>query len=191
MKRLAILSTAVAVLLSASVASAQIPATAQGTDAGRLDSKTSGSNLRVSQLMGVNLQNAQGESVGEINDLVLDSKTGKVQYAAVTYGGFLGMGDKLFAVPFEAFSVQRDPDDPNDADEFVVVLNVSQKQLDGAVGFDHDHWPNMADQKWARDLDTRYGVDRTRMRDRSRGTGVDVNVNRNGVDVDVNRNRGQ
>ncbi len=144
--------------------------------------------------MGVNLQNAQGESAGEIRDLVLDSKTGKVRYGAGTYGGFIVMGDKLFTVPFEAFIVQRDPDDPddpNDADDFVVVLNVSQQRLDGAVGFDQDHWPNMADQKWARDLDTRYGVDRNRMRDRSPGTGDDVNVNRNGVDVDVNRDRSQ
>ncbi len=140
-------------------------------DAGQLDSKTTGANIRVSQLLGLNIQNAQGESVGEINDIVLDSRTGKVRYAAVTYGGFLGMGDKLFAVPFEAFKVQVDADevgdDDIDSDDYVMVLNVTKQQLQGQQGFDQDHWPNMADSQWAADLDKRYGVQRS-MDDKTR-----------------------
>ncbi len=58
MRRLSILSAAMAALLSVSVASAQTPATAQGSDAGRLDSKTRRSNVRVSQLMGANFRTA-------------------------------------------------------------------------------------------------------------------------------------
>ncbi|EMI21220.1 PRC-barrel domain-containing protein [Rhodopirellula maiorica SM1] len=132
---------------------------------GQLDEKTRGTTIRVSQLIGYNIQNSQGESVGEIKDIVLDSRTGKVRYAAVTYGGFLGMGDKLFAVPFEAFRVQVDPDelddrDDIDSDDYVLVLNVTQEQLEGQQGFDEDNWPNMADRAWARDLDKRYGVNR-------------------------------
>jgi len=132
--------------------------------AGQLDSKTRGANIRVSQLMGYNIQNSQGESVGEIQDIVIDGKSGKIRYAAVTYGGFLGMGNKLFAVPFEAFKVQVDPDevgdDDVDSDDYVLVLNVTQQQLEGQQGFDEDNWPNMADKQWARDLDKRYGVNR-------------------------------
>ncbi|WP_442506017.1 PRC-barrel domain-containing protein [Novipirellula sp. SH528] len=132
---------------------------------GRLDEKTRGANIRVSQLIGYNIQNSQGESVGEIKDIVLDATTGKVRYAAVTYGGFLGMGNKLFAVPFEAFKVQVDPDELDDGDEidsddYVLVLNVTQEQLKGQQGFDDDNWPNMADRTWASDLDKRYGVNR-------------------------------
>ncbi len=133
-------------------------------DAGKLDAKTRGANIRVSQLMGQNIQNSQGESVGEIKDIVLDSRTGKVQYAAVTYGGFLGMGNKMFAVPFAAFKVQVNPqevgNDAIDADDYILVLNVTQRQLEGQQGFDEDHWPNMADPQWAADLDKRYGVNR-------------------------------
>lgn len=133
-------------------------------DASRLDEKTTGTNIRVSQLIGLNIQNSQGESVGEIHDIVLDAKTGKVRYAAVTYGGFLGVGNKLFAVPFEAFTVQADPEEvaENDVDEddYVMILNVTQQQLEGQQGFDEDHWPNMADKQWAADLDKRYGVKR-------------------------------
>ncbi len=111
--------------------------------------------------------------------MVLDSRTGRVRYAAVTYGGFLGLGDKLFAVPFEAIKTKADR---QDAGEYVLVLNVTQAQLEGAQGFDQDNWPNMADKNFAMELDRRYGVDR--MRDRKRGSaGNDVDVDRDGVDV--------
>ncbi|QDT02236.1 PRC-barrel domain protein [Rubripirellula lacrimiformis] len=162
-------ATAAAACLMLPTAQAQETVTrdrvqSQTADAGRLDSKTRGTSIRVSQLIGYNIQNSQGESVGEINDIVIDSRTGKVRYAAVTYGGFLGVGNKLFAVPFEAFKVQVDPDevgdDDIDADDYVLVLNVTQEQLDGQQGFDEDNWPDMADRKWAADLDKRYGVKR-------------------------------
>ncbi|SMP59242.1 Sporulation protein YlmC, PRC-barrel domain family [Neorhodopirellula lusitana] len=151
-------------------------------NAGKLDEKTRGQSIRVSQLIGMDIQNPQGEGVGEINDIVLDTRTGKVRYAAVTYGGLLGVGDKLFAVPFDAFRVQTDPDD---RDEFVMVLDVTQQRLEGAKGFDQENWPNFADRNFAKELDDRYGVERNRNRDRLMRGRVDVDVDRNGVDVDV------
>ncbi len=185
MKRLSLFSFALAAAfsLSALVASAQTPQ----TNAGKLDAKTSDANVRVSQLMGLNIQNSRGESVGEINDLVVDSNTGKIRYAAVTYGGLFGLGDKLFAVPFEAFKVTHNPEDPNDADDFVIVLNVTKQQLEGAQGFDQDHWPNMADKSMLSDLDKRYNVNRQPMRDRKGRADIDVDVSRRGVDVKVDR----
>jgi sporulation protein YlmC with PRC-barrel domain len=146
--------------------------------AGKLDAKTTGASIRASQLIGMNIQNSQGKSVGEINDLVLDANTGKVRYAAVTYGGFLGIGNKMFAVPFSAFKCQQDPDD---ADEYVLVLNVTQETLEGAQGFDEEHWPNFANRNFTNEVDRRYGVER-RARDE-----VDVQVEPTGVDVDVQK----
>jgi len=152
---------------------------------GEIDDKTRGANIRASQLTGYNIQNSQGESVGEVYDIVLDANSGKVRYVAVTYGGFLGLGDKLFAVPFEAFTCKVDPDNP---DNHILVLDVTQQQLDGAEGFDQDHWPNFGDPQYTNELDTRYRVDRT-LRDR-RGAAVDVDVdgnrrNRRGRGVDI------
>src|SRR5687767_14741738 len=66
---------------------------------GKLDDKTAGSSIRASKLIGMNIQNHQGESVGEVNDIVLDGNSGKIRYLAVTYGGLLGVGNKMFAVP--------------------------------------------------------------------------------------------
>ncbi len=147
--------------------------------AGQLDDKTTGTNIRASQLMGMNIQNAKGESVGEINDIVLDARSGRVRYAAVTYGGLLGIGDKLFAVPFEALNCRRDPDD---ADSHILVLNVTQSQLEGVQGFDQDHWPNFADRKFTSDIDRQYGIER---RMRNRDGNVDVNVSPNGVEIGI------
>jgi sporulation protein YlmC with PRC-barrel domain len=111
----------------------------------KLDSKTSGAVVRASQIIGANIQTPAGEGVGEVNDLVLDATNGQIRYAAVTYGGFLGVGNKLFAVPWQAFECQHDPDDP---DEYHVVLDVTEQQLEGAQGFDQDHWPNFADRQF-------------------------------------------
>lgn len=143
------------------------PAAAQNQgNAGKLDEKTRGNIIRVSQLMGMNIVNRQGESVGEIKDIALDSASHKVCYAAVSYGGFLGFGNKLFAVPFEAFQVQVKGDATSNRDrsltasDYVLVLNVTQEQLEGQEGFDQDNWPNLGDESLARALDKRYGVNR-------------------------------
>lgn len=148
---------------------------------GSLDETAPGGMVRASQLIGMNIYNNQEESVGEINDLVINSQTGRVEYAAVTYGGFLGLGDKMYAVPFQAFSTKADADD---ADDPYLMLNVTQEQLEGSEGFDQDNWPNFADRNFTNQVDKRYGVDRReRMRNRRQNR-----ANRNGVSVDVNRN---
>lgn len=141
--------------------------------------------VRASDIIGHSIVNSKDENVGEVNDLVLDPMSGKIRYAAVTYGGFVGIGDKLFAVPWQAFTCQPDPENSG---EFVVTLDVTQQQLEGAKGFDQDNWPNFADPNFTQELDQRYGVQRDRMgeRTRDRDRGVDVNVGPGGVDVDVN-----
>lgn len=125
--------------------------------AGKLDAKTTGNSIRASQLMGANIQNAAGEDVGEISDVVIDAGRGKVSYAAVTYGGFMGIGDKMFAVPWEAFRTVRDADD---ADDYHLVLDVTPEKMEGATGFDQDSWPNFADKGFTSELDKRYGIKR-------------------------------
>ena len=132
----------------------------------------------------MNIYNPQGEDVGEVNDIVLDPNTGKMRYAAVTYGGFLGIGDEMFAVPWDAFQCTQDPDDP---EEHRLTLDVSKQQLEGAQGFNQDNWPNFADPNFTQDLDRRYRVNRDRDGNAIRDSRVGVDVNRRGVDVDVNR----
>lgn len=125
--------------------------------AGKLDSKTMGPMIRATALIGKGIESPRRKSVGEIQDVVLDARTGQISYVAVTYGGLLGFGDKLYAVPFKAFSFHKDPDD---AENTILMLNVTQQQLEGAQGFSEQTWPNFADRRFTDQVDARYGVTR-------------------------------
>lgn len=118
---------------------------------------SAGKTVRVSELMNANIHNAKGDAIAEIHDLVLDPTSGDVRYVAVTYGGFLGLGDKLFAVPFDAINCRVNPEE---RDEHILSMNVTEKQLEGAKGFDQENWPNFADKNFTRELDQRYKVER-------------------------------
>jgi len=104
----------------------------------------SNSPVKTSNVIGTEVVNSNGDSLGDIKEVVIDPRSGKVAYVVMSFGGFLGMGTKLFAVPFTAFDYN--------VTEKEYVLNVSKEQLKDAPGFDPDHWPSMADEKWNRDV---------------------------------------
>jgi len=117
-----------------------------------------GMACRASKLIGMNVTNPAGEKLGSINDLVVDPKTGTIRYAALARGGFLGIGQKLVAVPWEAFEFQtkeleqrafRGEDDADDTgvvseDRFSLILNIDAKTLEEHPGFE-DTWPKSGD----------------------------------------------
>ena len=100
-------------------------------------------------LKGDRVRNSASEDLGKIEEIMIDVPTGRVAYAVLSFGGFLGMGDKLFAIPWEALTLnERDH-------EF--ILDVDKKQLETAPGFDKDHWPDMADETWGTEVHAFYG----------------------------------
>ena len=99
-------------------------------------------------LEGDDVVNAQGEDLGNIKSIMIDVPSGRVAYAVLSSGGFLGIGDKLFAIPWNALTL--------DADNKCFVLNVDKERLKNAPGFDKDHWPSMADQRWATEVHSYY-----------------------------------
>jgi sporulation protein YlmC with PRC-barrel domain len=107
--------------------------------------------LKGSTLIGGDVKNPQGENLGDIKDIVVDRASGRVVYAVVSFGGFLGLGEKLFAVPWGAFSQAA----PN-KDRF--VLAVDKERLKNAPGFDSTNWPQMASRDWVSNLYTYYEV---------------------------------
>ena len=106
---------------------------------------------RASKMIGMEVKNAKNESLGKINDLVIDER-GSVRYAAVQFGGFAGFNAKLFAVPWTSLAVKTDVDSDNRYAE----LNIDQKVLETAPGFPSDHWPNFADETFVKDVDAFY-----------------------------------
>lgn len=76
---------------------------------------------------GDSVRNSAGDDVGRIEDLVIDMATGRVNYAVLSFGGFLGVGGRLFAVPWEA--LERDDDSQ------AFILDIEKAALpDGPVG---------------------------------------------------------
>ena len=110
--------------------------------------KFSNSPVKASNIIGANVVNRLGDGLGDIKEVVIDPRTGRVAYAVVSFGGFLSMGEKLFAIPFSALEYNVNRSD--------YVLDVSKERLEAAPGFDRDHWPSMADEKWNRDVHGYY-----------------------------------
>jgi sporulation protein YlmC with PRC-barrel domain len=102
-------------------------------------------------LIGDDVVNAAEETLGEVKEIMLDMQTGQVAYAVLSFGGFLGMGDKLFAVPWQALHL--------DTVNHRLVLNVDKDTLSKAPGFDKDSWPDMSDVQWADSVHAFYGMD--------------------------------
>ncbi len=106
--------------------------------------------MSTTTLIGDSVYNLQDEDLGDVKDFMLDMRTGKVAYAVLSFGGFLGMGEKLFAVPWSALKL--------DTENKRMILNVTRERLESAPGFDKDSWPDMADPVWTDGINSYYGV---------------------------------
>jgi sporulation protein YlmC with PRC-barrel domain len=89
-----------------------------------------------------------GEDVGKISEIMLDVRRGRVAYAVLSSGGFLGMGDTLHAIPWSALTM--------DTDEKCFRVDIAAQRIKDDPGFDKDHWPAMADTTWGTSLHEYY-----------------------------------
>lgn len=104
-----------------------------------------------SSISGTDVKNIGGDSLGSIQDLMINTKTGKIAYAVLSYGGFLGIGDKYFAIPWSSFDTDRTDEE--------LVLNVSNEKLKNAPGFDKDNWPTHAEHKYLVSVNKYYNYE--------------------------------
>ena len=107
--------------------------------------------LSATTMIGDKVVSPDGEELGTLKELMIDLDEGRVNYAVLSFGGFLGMGDKLFAIPWEALTLN--------AKDHTFTLNVDKDQLENAPGFDKDNWPDEAQYEsgWLLDLYNYYG----------------------------------
>lgn len=106
--------------------------------------------LSASTLVGANVRNPQEESLGDLKDFMIDTASGKIAYGVLSFGGVLGIGNKLFAIPWDNFRV--------DAETERLILDVPKERLKDAPGFDEDHWPNFAEPGLANELRQHYAA---------------------------------
>lgn len=102
-------------------------------------------------LLGNDVYNKESIELGDIKEIMLDMRSGCVSYAVLSFGGvFMGLGEKLFAVPWSAMKL--------DTEKKCFILDVSKERLEKAPGFDQKNWPDMADEKWQASIHSFYGT---------------------------------
>jgi sporulation protein YlmC with PRC-barrel domain len=94
--------------------------------------------LTATSIIGDDVENSKGDKLGTIKDIMLDIRNGSIEYVVLKSGGFLGIGDKLFAIPFQALQLN--------AEEKIFILNKDESYIKNAPGFDQDHWPETNSQ---------------------------------------------
>lgn len=108
--------------------------------------------IKLSDLDGANVNNPDGDGVGEIDDILVDLRAGRVEYFILSFGGFLGIGDNLYAIPMDAFSVIPTSADVENGQP-TLVLDVTEEQLESAPVFTADElsspdWDMEAQNFW-------------------------------------------
>jgi sporulation protein YlmC with PRC-barrel domain len=105
--------------------------------------------LSTSTLSGTDVTNRQGENLGDLKDIMIDLESGEIAYVVISFGGFLGIGDKLFAVPWEALTIDKRNEQ--------IIMDVTKEKLENAPGFDKDNWPSSPDRQFVSDVHSHYG----------------------------------
>jgi sporulation protein YlmC with PRC-barrel domain len=105
--------------------------------------------LSTTALIGDNVVNRAGENLGKIEELMLDLEKGRVAYAVLSFGGVLGIGEKLFVVPFEALKL--------DGSREHFMLDVDKDRLKNAPSFDKNNLPKASDRTWGAEVYKFYG----------------------------------
>lgn len=108
----------------------------------------SASVVKSAEVLGVSVENSQNEKLGKIEELVIDKLNGNIKYVVLSFGGILGLGEKLFAIPWRILRYNDDRD--------CFVINVSKDKLKNAEGFNKDSWPDMANETWSDKINSYY-----------------------------------
>lgn len=103
-------------------------------------------------LKGCKVVNPAHEELGKIEELMIDTANGNIVYAVISFGGFMGFGEKYFAMPWEAFYLDT-------VEEDKVILSVPKEKLENAPGFDKDNWPDTAQWEFVDQVYSHYGYD--------------------------------
>ncbi|MGM9512893.1 PRC-barrel domain-containing protein [Roseateles sp. DB2] len=128
---------------------AQTTTPPSGPAATRQATQATSRDARVSQLIGKDVRNPQGEKLGEINDLIIDVNNEVIHYAILSFGGMMGLGDKLFAYPLTVFRHALDRDE--------LVLDVDKERLRKAPGFERNRWPDWGSTDYNSSVERHFG----------------------------------
>lgn len=124
--------------------------TAQPRTGASAAEKQSYQGLRATQMIGKHVRNSQGQTLGEIDDLIIDMNTGKLRYAILRFDPGIFSGERLFAVPPSELRMSRNKDE--------VLYNMARERLEKA-GVEKKRWPGvLRERNYLAGLDRTYGV---------------------------------
>jgi sporulation protein YlmC with PRC-barrel domain len=98
--------------------------------------------FRVSKVIGMPVKTTEGDKLGEIEDVAVNIETGEVAYVVLSFGGFFGLANKWFAVPWAEFSLV------NDERENYFTIETTKDKLKKLPGFDKEDWPDLVNSDW-------------------------------------------
>jgi sporulation protein YlmC with PRC-barrel domain len=104
--------------------------------------------LSASTLAGYRVRSTENDDLGTIEEIMIDPGTGQLAYAVLSFGGALGLGDKLYAIPWNLLRLKTD--------DRVVVLGCDSAWLRDAPAFQQDDWPDFGDELWEREIQDYY-----------------------------------
>lgn len=110
----------------------------------------SGLAIPTDNIVGTKVVNRQNEDLGRVEEVVIDVINGRIAFLVLSFGGFLGVGEKLYAVPWKALHYEKE--------QQVYVLNVRPEQIESAPGFEKEFWPAFTDERWNRNVHAHYEV---------------------------------
>ena len=133
-----------------------------GTPTGRDSSShamMSGQFIRASKLQGAQVKSASGETLGTIEDVILNPRTGRGEFAILSVTGPTGTtptgaGEKLTPIPWRLLSFSPGA---AGAEQYSFTANVDQMKLTSAPSFDKNQWPDMSPQEWQK-FYSYYGI---------------------------------
>ncbi len=106
--------------------------------------------FKASELIGMKVLGTDGKNLGDIKDLVINPDDGAIDYAVLDFGGFLGIKDKYFAIPWDALQVA--------SDKSKILIDATKRDLKNAPGFDKNNWPDFGDLAQTTVIYEFYGV---------------------------------
>jgi sporulation protein YlmC with PRC-barrel domain len=105
--------------------------------------------ISADKVEGTKVYNAKGEDLGHISEIMIDKLSGEVAYAVLKYGSVMGLGGKLFALPWDVLDYNTHFGG--------YVVDIPEERLKNAPSFDEDNPPDMADPSWNKQIHDYYG----------------------------------
>ena len=105
--------------------------------------------LGVTMLTGAEVRNPAGESLGKLEDIMIDLAAGRIAYAVLSFGGLFGIGSKFFILPWSSMTFDQT------RNEF--ILDIPREVLENGPGFEKNNWPDMGDPAYGASIHRHYG----------------------------------